>query len=61
MRCDYEYTENKKLICYNPRIGKRKLHPYTYNEKTGCWEDRSGQLSRQRINQLENENKLRWC
>lgn len=60
MRKDYEYTENKKLKCYNPRIGKRPLYPYTYNKKTKNWENRSGQLSRQRINQLENENRLMW-
>lgn len=60
MRRDYEYTENKKLKCYNPRIGRHPLYPYTYNKKTRRWENRSGQLSRQRINQLENENKLMW-
>lgn len=56
----YEYTENKKLICYNPRTGERPLYPYTYDKKTKCWVNRSGQLSRQRINQLENENRLIW-
>lgn len=60
MRKDYEYTENKKLVCYNPRIGKRPLYPYTYDEKAKCWVNRSGQLSRQRVNQLENENRLMW-
>lgn len=60
MKTYYEYTENKKVKCFNPPIGGFPLYPYTYNKKTKLWENRSEQLSRQRINQLENENKLMW-
>lgn len=60
MKAYYEYNENKKVKCFNSRVSGFSLHPYTYNKKTRCWENRSGQLSRQRINQLENENKLIW-
>ena len=56
----YEYTKNKKIKWYKTRIDKNKKYPYTYNKKTKCWDNRSGQLSRQRINQLEHENKLIW-
>lgn len=56
----YEYNENKKVKYYWSSIDNRKKFPYTYNKKTQCWDNRSGQLSRQRINQLENESKILW-
>lgn len=60
MKTYYEYNENKKVKCFNTPNREFPLYPYTYNKKTRRWENRSGQLSRQRINQLENENKLIW-
>lgn len=57
----YEYNENKKIKCYKSPIDGSRKFPYTYNKKTKCWDNRSGQLSRQRINQLENENKIMWA
>lgn len=56
----YEYTENKKVKWYRSPIDSSIRIPYTYDKKTKCWVNRSGQLSRQRINQLENENRLIW-
>lgn len=56
----YEYTKNKKIKCYISHIDSKKRLPYTYNEKTKCWDNRTCQLSRQRINQLEHEGKVKW-
>jgi hypothetical protein len=62
MKSHYEYTENKKVKCYHSDIDGSIYYPYTYDKKLGCWTNRSGELSRQRINQLENEdeNKIMW-
>lgn len=60
MKTYYEYNENKKVKWYYSSTDNSRKFPYTYNKKTRCWDNRSGQLSRQRINQLENENKLMW-
>lgn len=56
----YEYTENKKVKWYKSPIDNSKRFPYTYNKKTECWDNRTCQLTRQRIHQLEKENKLIW-
>ena len=56
----YEYNENKKVKWYKSPIDNSRKTPYTYNKKMKCWDNRSGQLSRQRINQLEKENGILW-
>ena len=56
----YEYTENKKVKWYRSTIDNSIRRPYTYNKKMKCWDNRSCQLSRQRIYQLEKENKIMW-
>lgn len=56
----YEYTENKKVKWYVSPIDKNIRFPYTYNKKTKCWDNRTCQLTRQRIHQLEKENKIMW-
>lgn len=56
----YEYTENKKVKWYRSPIDNSRKFPYTYNEKMRHWTNRSEQLSRQRIWQLEKENKIMW-
>lgn len=56
----YKYTENKKVKWYISPIDNSRKFPYTYNKKAKCWDNRSGQLTRQRINQLEHENKIMW-
>lgn len=56
----YEYTENKKVKWYKSPIDDSRIFPYTYDKKCNCWINRSGQLSRQRINQLENKSKILW-
>lgn len=60
MKTTYEYNENKKVKFYRSAIDNRPYYPYTYDKKNNCWVNRSGQLSRQRINQLENKNKILW-
>lgn len=60
MRAGYEYNENKKVKFYRSSIDNQIYFPYTYNKKQNCWENRTCQLSRQRINQLENEGKIMW-
>lgn len=62
MKNKYEYTENKKVKCYHSSIHGSIYYPHTYDKKLRCWTNRSGELSRQRINQLENENgnKIMW-
>lgn len=56
----YKYNEKGKVIGYTPSIGGFMREPYTTNKKTGEWESRSGQLTRQRINQLDKEKKIAW-
>lgn len=56
----YEYTENKKVKWYKSPIDNSIRFPYTYNKKTKCWDNRTCQLTRQRIYQLEKENKIMW-
>lgn len=56
----YEYTENKKVKWYVSPIDNSIRFPYTYNKKMKRWDNRTCQLSRQRINQLEKENKIMW-
>lgn len=56
----YKYNEKGKVIGYTPSIGGFMKEPYTTNKKTGEWESRSGQLTRQRINQLDKEKKIAW-
>lgn len=56
----YEYNKNKKVKWYISPIDSSIKVPYTYNKKTKCWVNRSEQLSRQRIWQLERENKIMW-
>ena len=56
----YEYTENKKVKWYKSPVDNSRRFPYTYNKKTKCWDNRTCQLSRQRIHQLEKENKIMW-
>ena len=60
MKISYEYNENKKVKFFYSAIDNKRYYPYTYDKKYNCWTNRSGQLSRQRINQLENENKILW-
>lgn len=56
----YEYTENKKVKWFRSPIDNSVRMPYTYDNKTKRWENRTCQLSRQRIYQLEKENKIMW-
>lgn len=60
MKSCYEYTENKKIKYYRSSIEEEIYFPYTYNKKKGCWVNRTCELSRQRINQLEHEGKIMW-
>ena len=60
MKNCYEYTENKKVKFYRSSIDGLAYFPYTYNKKESCWENRTCELSRQRINQLEHEGKIMW-
>ena len=60
MKNCYEYTENKKVKFYRSSIDGQIRFPYTFSKKEDCWVNRTCELSRQRINQLENENKIMW-
>lgn len=60
MKSCYEYTENKKVKFYRSSIDEQIYFPYTFSKKENCWVNRTCELSRQRINQLENEGKVTW-
>ena len=60
MKDYYEYTENKKVKFYRSKIDGQIRFPYTFSKKENCWVNRTCELSRQRINQLENEKKITW-
>lgn len=60
MKNGYEYTENKKIKFYRSKIDGEISFPYTFDKKENRWINRTCELSRQRINQLERENKIMW-
>lgn len=60
MKSYYEYTKNKKVKLCRSNIDGQAYFPYTYNKKEEYWENRTCELSRQRIKQLENEGNLMW-
>ena len=56
----YEYNERKRVICIHSVIDNRPLYPYTWDKDYNCWNNRSGCLTRQRIWQLEKEDRINW-